>query len=55
MVSSGADGVIKFWDLNMKLCVHTLDGHKGPCNNFAVLGDNSIWSVGNDKNIHVWE
>ncbi|EGR32555.1 WD40 repeat protein [Ichthyophthirius multifiliis] len=31
IVSSSADGTVKFWDLNIKQCVHSLEGHKGPC------------------------
>jgi len=37
---------MKFWDKNLKICVHTLEGHDGNISSFDLLEDRSIVSVG---------
>ena len=48
------DMTIKEWDVNTLACIRTLQGHKGPVNDFKV-SDRFFVSCCTDGHIRVWD
>ncbi|MEQ8192056.1 MAG: protein kinase, partial [Candidatus Eremiobacterota bacterium] len=65
IVSAGQDGNIKIWDMNKKILLHTLEGHRGEIKSIslspdgqymACCGNNvTLWDLKNKKLLHMFE
>jgi WD40 repeat protein len=55
IISASADGTLKFWDIHLKMCIHTLEGHKGSVSGYFIDNDGRIISVSGDRKILVWD
>ncbi|KRW98726.1 WD40-repeat-containing domain [Pseudocohnilembus persalinus] len=55
LLSSNGDGYLMLWDITLSTPIHTLEGHKGATYGFQIQQDHSIISIGQDRNIMVWE
>ena len=57
LISSGADGLIKFWNIKTSECINTIDGHEGKIWAMDVNNENDTLSFitgGTDSKIFIW-
>jgi WD40 repeat protein len=56
LASAGADGTIRFWDLQSGHPVHTIHGHDGVVSGLAFTSDGRRLALaGNTKTIRIWD
>lgn len=54
MLTGNYKGEIKLWDLELKECIITFDGHKNEINCIKKASDNILISGSSDGSIKIW-
>ncbi|MGH8887418.1 MAG: WD40 repeat domain-containing protein, partial [Egibacteraceae bacterium] len=55
VLSGGADGSVRVWDLATGKLIRALEGHSGPVWAVAAAPDGQVLSGGDDGSVRVWD
>jgi WD40 repeat protein len=54
LISSGADGVIKVWNINTRKCIQSIEAHTTKICDIIMLKDGNVASCSSDNSIKIW-
>ena len=54
LISSGADGAIKVWNINTRKCIHNIEAHTSKIFDIIMLKDGNVASCSSDNSIKIW-